>query len=489
MLWISVYLPELSLQSHCRGVLGQVRDLPLVISDGIATRPHVHAANACAREAGIAETMPIASAQARTAELIVVPREAAKEAESLQQIAHWLSQFTPMVSVETAGASLEVSTSLKLFAGIGALANRIRTGIRALQFHASLGIAPTPLAAYLLAKASHYAAGVRMCRDRTQLNERLADIPLALFEWPYATLQPLTALGFTRIKDLLMQPRAGLQRRFGDIVLGDLDRALGQAPDPRLPHKVPETFYSHLDLLFDTTDIARILSPVQTLLNELEGFLHARGAAVNEILVTLKHDRVAKTEHRFGARKPMRNAADWMRLVQDRLAAQPLPDAVTAVTLSAAKLATFQLKTESWLPTRDSEAEQWQTLIERIASRLGEKSVFSVQVQHDHRPERAWQAGVSNGKRKTETAWTQLDKPRPLLLLAEPKALVTMSGVPQHHGALSLLAGTERIETGWWDGFPVVRDYFVARNPQQEVCWIFCDYRQERRWYLHGYFS
>ena len=486
MLWISIYLPELSLQSHCRGVLGQVRDLPLVISDGIATRPHVHAANACAREAGIAAMMPVSGAQARAAGLIVVPRVPATEQESLRQITTWLTRFTPMTSLEAAGTSLEVSTSLKLFGGIDTLANRIRTGVRALGFHAVLGIAPTPLAAHLLAKASHFAAGVRMCRDIAQLKERLADVPLALFAWPYQILQPLTALGFTRIKDLLLQPRAGLQRRFGDLVLGDLDRALGLVPDPRKPHQVPEQFSGHLDLLFETADMEHICSPVQILLNEMEGFLHARGAAVNEISIALKHQRGASTDHRFGARNAMRNAADWMRLVRERLAAQPLPDAVTGIALSTAKLVSFQLKTESWLPTRESESEKWQTLLERIASRLGEKSVFSVQVRLDHRPERAWQTGVDGGKHKVETA---LDKPRPLLLLAEPKVLVTMSGVPQHHGALSLLAGSERIETGWWDGYPVARDYFVARNPQHEICWIFCDYRQQRRWYLHGYFS
>ena len=489
MLWISIYLPELSLQSHCRGVLGQVRDLPLVISDGISTRPHVHAANACAREAGIAVMMPVTGAQARTNSLIVVPRDPAREHESLQQIATWLTRFTPMTSLEAAGASLEVSTSLKLFGGIGAIANRIRTGIGALGFQAALGIAPTPLAAHLLAKASHFVAGVRMCRDIAQLKERLANIPLALFAWPYEVMPPLAALGFTRVKDLLMQPRAGLQRRFGDLVLGDLDRALGLLPDPRKPHQVPEEFRSHLDLLFETTDIERICSPVQILLNELEGFLHARGAAVNEILIALKHDRIARTDHRFGARNAMRNAADWMRLVRERLAAQRLPDAVTGITLSTAKLVAFHLKTESWLPTREIDNEKWQTLLERIASRLGDKSVFSVQVRLDHRPERAWQTGVDGGKHKAETTLAQLAKPRPLLLLAEPKALVTMSGVPQHHGALSLLAGSERIETGWWDGFPVARDYFVARNPQHEIFWIFCDYRQERRWYLHGYFS
>ena len=76
-----------------------------------------------------------------------------------------------------------------------------------------------------------------------------------------------------------------------------------------------------------------------------------------------------------------------------------------------------------------------------------------------------------------------------LLLLAEPQALVTLDGAPQHHGPLSLVAGPERIESGWWDGRPVTRDYYVARNPQGEICWVFRDYRQQRRWYLHGYFA
>lgn len=486
MLWISVYLPELSLQSHCRGVLGQVRDLPLVISDGIASRPHVHAANACARAAGIAPMMMLASAQARSSELINIPRELEKEQESLRQIATWLTQFTPMTTMEVAGASLEVSASLKLFGGIGSLASLIRTGIGALEFHATLGIAPTPLAAWLLAKASHLTAEVRMCRDVLQLKQRLADVPLALFAWPVETLRPLTALGFICVKDLLLQPRAGLQRRFGDLVLGDLDRALGLVPDPRKPHRVPEEFRSHIDLLFETADIERICMPVQVLLNEMEGFLHARGAAVNDILIGLKHDRVARTDYRFGARTANRNARDWMRLVRERLTAQPLADVVTDITLSTGRLVPFQLKTESWLPTREAESEQWQILLERLVSRLSDQGVFSIQVCSDHRPERAWRTGANSVKHKLEST---LEKSRPVLLLAEPKILVTMSGVPQHNGVLTLLAGSERIETGWWDGFPVARDYFVARNPQQEILWIFCDYRQGRRWYLHGYFS
>jgi protein ImuB len=487
MLWISIFLPELSLQSHCRGALSHLTDMPLVLSDGVANRPHVHAANARAREAGITPMMPVVAAQARTAAVIVVPRDPAKEEAALTQIALWLTQFTPMTCREPAGASLEVSTTLRLFGGIAAIANRIRTGITSLGFHAAIGIAPTPLGAYLLAQASHYMAGVRMCRESAHLEERLRDIPLALFGWPHEVVQPLASLGLTRIRDLLAQPRAGLKRRFGDAMLQDIDRALGRAPDPRQPLLPPETFRSHMDLLFEIIDAERLTIPICMLVNELQGFLRARGAAVAEIELTLHHSRSQSTPHRFAARQPIRSADDWMRLIRERLTAAPLPEAVTALTLAADKLVAYEAQSESWLPTPDKRNEQWQTLLARITSRLGPKSVFSVAVREDHRPERAWQEGAA--KRSPATTGLSDEKPRPLLLLTEPKPLVTMSGAPQHHGNLELLAGPERIEAGWWDGHLVARDYFVARNPAQEVCWIFCDYRQEKRWYLQGYFS
>ena len=490
MLWISVYLPELSLQSHARGALGHLHEVPMVVSDGVASRPHVHAANACAREAGITASMPVAAAQARVAELLVVPREPGREQETLQVTAIWLLQFTPMVCLEKSGASLEISTTLRLFGGIGALAGRIRTGIAALKLHAAIGIAPTPLAAYLLARASHYMTGIRMCREPAQLPERLADIPLVLFDWPHDIVQPLSALGLVRVKDLLSQPRAGLRRRFGDKVMDDLDHALGHSADPREPHRLPEDFVSHTDLLFDIIDAERLFIPINLLLSQMENFLRVRGKAANEIVLELKHNRAINTRHQFGSRHPLRNASQWLRLIRERLVAQPFPEAVVALKLTAVRLVVYQELNESWLPTPDVRQEKWQTLIERVASRLGDKRVFSIRENSDHRPELAWASDPGRHQKKTaRTTATPQHQPRPLLLLTEPRALVTVSGAPQHHGALALLAGPERIETGWWDGRPVARDYFVAKNPQQEICWIFRDYRQGKKWYLHGYFS
>jgi protein ImuB len=77
--------------------------------------------------------------------------------------------------------------------------------------------------------------------------------------------------------------------------------------------------------------------------------------------------------------------------------------------------------------------------------------------------------------------------PRPVWLLDEPVLL--SAGLQQGSGkGLILEQGPERIESGWWDGKDVVRDYYIARRVHGAKCWIFQE-RQTRCWYLHGLFA
>jgi protein ImuB len=490
MLWFSVFIPELSLQATLRGTLAQMNAVPLVLIEGPSNRPLVHAANEAASALEIVPGMPVASAQARAAELVILPREAEKERAALRQIAAWLAQFTPMVTLESQGVSLEVETSLRLFGGVGALAQRIRHGLKTLGYHAAIGVAPVPRAAWLLARASHERAGVRMCRESVLLAERLADLPLRFFDWPLETMAALSALGLTRIRDVMKQPRAGLRRRLGEAVADDLDRALGMLPDPREAFVSPERFVTSIDLVFDTADAERLTRFAARLLAEMEGFLRARGAAAEAITLAFKHGRDHSTPMRFGARTPLRLGEDWLKLLRERLAAKPLDATVVAMSLRVESIAAFSGETQSWLPTRAKQQEQWHTLLDRFASRMGPSCVFQIEAKNDHRPESAWGSALhaeSSGVGRTVLRIS--DRARPLMLLMQPKSLVSLDGAPQYRGALTLLAGPERIETGWWDGKPVARDYFVARNPQQEVCWVYRDYRFGRQWFLQGVFA
>jgi len=72
---------------------------------------------------------------------------------------------------------------------------------------------------------------------------------------------------------------------------------------------------------------------------------------------------------------------------------------------------------------------------------------------------------------------------RPLWLLPAPRPL----GGDPTAAQLRLLSGPERIETGWWDGDDIGRDYFVGRNASGEQLWLYRDRGGE--WFVHGVFA
>jgi protein ImuB len=84
----------------------------------------------------------------------------------------------------------------------------------------------------------------------------------------------------------------------------------------------------------------------------------------------------------------------------------------------------------------------------------------------------------------------RLQPQRPFWLLQQPLALMLRKHRPFYGSPLRLLSGPERIECGWWDGPPTVRDYFVAEGEEAACYWI---YRErdgdDIRWFLHGLFA
>jgi protein ImuB len=51
------------------------------------------------------------------------------------------------------------------------------------------------------------------------------------------------------------------------------------------------------------------------------------------------------------------------------------------------------------------------------------------------------------------------------------------------------VAGPERIETGWWDGGDIRRDYYVVRTSQGQCAWVYCAPGEQGSWMLHGWFA
>ena len=94
-------------------------------------------------------------------ELRLQPREPAREAEALAEIATWAGRFTSSISLDPPDTLLlEVQASLRLFGGLPPLCDAILGGLGELGFDGRLAVAPNPLAARWLAR---FAPGSLIC--------------------------------------------------------------------------------------------------------------------------------------------------------------------------------------------------------------------------------------------------------------------------------------------------------------------------------------
>ena len=130
---------------------------------------------------------------------------------------------------------------------------------------------------------------------------------------------------------------------------------------------------------------------------------------------------------------------------------------------------------------RSANPEATARLLDLLRARLGHEAVFGVLPVPEHRPERAWRIAEPGGTTSLPVPWHTARPARPLWMLAEPQPLENWEG--------ALVTGPERIETGWWDGHDVRRDYYVALSRAGVRLWIFRERPPGQGWFLHGVFG
>ena len=504
MLWIALYLPELSLQIATRGM---TQNRAIVIKDGPANRPTVIAANDSARSLGIQLGAPVAAAEALASNLLVVARNKDNEARALERLAAWALQFTPTVTLEPQqGILLEAGPSLRLQGGLDALMEKIKSGCERLGYRVVYGVASTARAAWWFALTSDYCTihdnymsfprrreSMLTCNrqmdsrlrgndniddssDQKILRNHLGKLHITSLNWPTQTVELLHALGIKTLADCLALPRAGLVQRFGAALANELDQALGIQPDVRPLFSAPQQFHSRIELPAEVSEVDALLFPLKRLLIEMEGFLRGLGAGVQSVRVELEQGSKQRESFSVGLLAPEREHQRLLMLISARLANLKLERSVWAVSVHAEQLQSLSGKQSSFLVDSASHHVASRQLLERLQARLGKDKVQTLALANDHRPEYAW--SVCNVSQHHAVSNYPL---RPLWLLPQPR--------PIGDSDIALLAGPERIEAGWWDGKSVQRDYYVARNGKGSVLWIYRQHRGALQWYVHGLFA
>lgn len=419
--------------------------------------------------------------------------------------------FTPRVALESSDAVLlELAGSVRLFGGLPALLRALRAAFpRPLR----LALAPTPLAAVLLARA-----GANCCiLDPARLHGRLAPLPLTLLRWPEEELGRLAGMGVYTLAELLRLPRAGLARRIGQERLWQLDRLTGARPDPRASLAQPERFRERLDPDYETRDRERLLSTLQPALERLELFLRERQRGITRLSLQLHHRRAAPVTCVLRCVAPEYRAARFTALLAAQLERLVLAEPVHRLELSAGRLRRFfACSAPLWTAGEQGgapAAAQAPEFLETLLARLGEQAVYGLAEIDEHRPERqqrrvwpsfaAASCEVREGTRTVNSPRKQVGfaaapagVARPLGLFDVPRPLEVQRDASghvralHHEGrALTLVSGPERIQTGWWDGGEIARDYYVAAAADGARWWIFRECEAPRRWFVHGCFA
>jgi protein ImuB len=407
--------------------------------------------------------------------------------------------FTSRVAIESPDALLlELAGSQRLFGGLHALLRALRA---AFPQPLKLAMAPTPLAAVLLARA-----GRNCCiTSEARLQGRLAPLSLHHLRWPQAELDRLRGMGVTCLGELLRLPRAGLARRIGAQRLLQLDQLTGKRADPRAALPAAQRFVERVDPDFETVDRERLLAALAPTLARLEDFLRERQRGVAALRLMLVH-RAGATACTVRCVVPEYRAARFSALLTARLESLPLAAPVRRLEITAGRLRSFTAGSHGlWRPgeqggTGDAQLPEF---LQTLMARLGERAVYGLEQVGEHRPERQWRsvwpghAPARAMQQRSSTIQASFERAtRPLGLLAVPQALEAThdaAGRTQrllHQGrALQLVTGPERIESGWWDGADIARDYYIARDGAGALWWVFRECAARRRWFLHGCFA
>ncbi|MDD5030604.1 MAG: DNA polymerase Y family protein [Rhodoferax sp.] len=438
----------------------------------------------------------------------------------------WALRYTPRVARVGSVVLLEVSGSVRLWGGLPALLAQVLkpNSPLALDKYAQAATSLIALAELEVAPSSPLQAQAAWPVDA---------LPLSTLAAAQPHLPTLARLGCATWGQLRALPRAGVARRFGALLLDALDQAYGQRPEVYPWLTLPVVFDASLELPSAVQSASALLFAARRLLAQLRVWLQLRQQGVLGLELIWYMDERRHTDHQgalpLRSGEPTQDSGQLQRLLAEHLARVTLPAPVHTLRLRTLALAALAGSSASLLSDATRAGDGLTQTLERLSARLGAGRVLRLQPRLDHRPEQmqCWSesttsliasSALSTGargqkslenktlhKHTTRPLWAQPQSPT--WLLAEPLALDLRHDQPQYHGALTLLAGPQRLEAGWWGGGALVlRDYFVARSAHAGLLWI---YRQRlgqtsatgdagagtatnagaARWYLHGLFA
>lgn len=466
-LWLYLHFPLLALEAQQleKGIAGLLDERGQKLA-------------LCSYEAGqegLEPGMAIATAFSICPEIELFHPNPERLQQQLESLALWAGSYSAQVVLcPPEGLLLEVASMLHYFDGLQPLWQRMQSSLRTLGFHIRYATGHTPLAARLLARG-----GRSLCIEGKQAHLQVLQLlPIQQLELPAKQQDQLRGMGLLRLEQLQALPREAISSRFGTQLLNYLDRISGQRPDPQNCFEPPPLFQQFHEFSREVENSLALLFPLRRMLEALAGYLRQRDLLAQQLELILVERDGGHQQHSLGHAAGAADAEVWLALCKLRLEQVKLEKPVLALQLEVERFKGQQQQSYD-LFERRKQAEDPMDLLSRLRVRLGEAAVQALALSPDHRPELGWQGKPG----KARVVDNILPKGRPGWLLQVPQ-IIAEQQLPPH---IELLAGPERISSGWWDETQVRRDYYVGRWRDGRCGWLFRD--AHGGWFLHGWFG
>jgi protein ImuB len=447
--------------------------------------------------------------------------------QKLRELAAWAGQFSPWVAVDDAESPdclLIDVTGCDYFAGGEAeLAGQAVEGLKMSGYWAVAAIADTIGSAWAVA---HYGvrrgSGVAVVPPGRH-EETLRPLPVEALRLSPRVADQLHEVKVTHIDQLLAIPRGQLPSRFGPDLLVCLDRALGLVPEALKPEQPADPLEGHWDFEPPVGDQHTLLAVFEHLLERLLTKIPRDRLGVHRMLCSLNladHDPVHFPVELLRPTASQRALMDLVRLQLERVR---IPGEIERVTVRVTAVAPLEYRQADLFGGKSDQGDEATRLLERLSSRLGERAVLRPRLVADAQPELAyeyesWLAAtrrLGGAERemparrrprrspptreadalRSEDSASRLTRPVVLMHPAQVEVVsVFPGGSPRRmywndrDHLVERSWGPERIETGWWRGGDVRRDYFAVEVTTGERFWLFRDL-VDGSWFLHGVFA
>lgn len=486
----------------------------LVVSEHGGLR--IHAANAPARAGGVRPGQALADARAVLPSLKTRPAELERDHAALLTLVRWAGRYGPQRHVDGSdGFWIDTTGVAHLYGGEARLAGDLYRRLTRFGFTARIALAGTQGAAHALARFATSAGKPVHCvsADPESLARALAPLPVAALRLDHEAVLLARRLGLKRIGDLYRLPRTSLDRRFraeaaAERLLARLDAALGRAPEPRAG--LPEPPQRAVSRNFAEPLICAngLSAAVADLCHEMAAVLDAQGLGLRRGHLRLCRADGSAIEIAIGTAAPVSEAAHMLALLAHKLETIDAGFGIDVLRLQAAAVEPLEVRqtalgttpqrhmdnsgmtgaasAQSSSSTLIAPAEQkiaLARLADRLASRLGGDSVFTIAPAPRHLPEEAATASPLLALQRTRAdkhrtpspgataaaadpafAACHHQAPRPALLLATPEPITVMAEVPDgpplrftwrrvEHRVIAA-QGPERIAPPWWQTLP-----------------------------------